>query len=469
MKTLILYSELGWAAIFKSRFSHFFSIAILVFFASCEKESEEIIQESAPPIERAPNLVETLESEYNPIGSNPLNWNDTDLGFMDDLASKQVIGLGEATHGTAEFFNAKFRIFRYLVENHGHRLFAIEADFGESMFINEAIQNGNTEAILELMQTKMIFWTWNTEEVRALLEWMSEYNQNKSEEERLQYFGVDAQFNIHNIDLLRNYFQETGASFSSSANSILREAENADASDFSNYEDTEFEALLSRLDQVQDSIQVNQALLINESSQKDYELHLHLARVIRQVLQVRFANSNNDFSVSYRDEYMAENTLWVSEFFNDAPVVLWAHNAHVAKDPLYGGAGGAIGRQLQLQIGNDYETIGFLFSQGTFNAVSVSGSQSSRLAEQNINTAPKANTLNAVMSNAEAANFRIDLALLNQYEPWGIAYANSIEYFHIGALYNQNPLDYYMRFNPIYYDQIIFFERTNASELLTFN
>ena len=468
MKTLTTKVPYGALLPKMHLFSKVLWLVLILFFASCDKDSEEIPPEITAPTQREPGLVETLESEYTPLSANPLNWSDSELAFLDDLSTKQVIGMGEATHGTAEFFEAKFRMFRYLVENHGHRLFAIEADFGESLFINEAIQNGSTEDIVDLMRSKMIFWTWSTEEVRALLEWMSEYNKNRPDEEKLQYFGVDAQFNIHNIDVLRNYLQDTNAPFLSFANGILQEAESSNDSDFASYDDTQFESLLGQLDQVRDSIQAYESLFINESTERSYNIHLHLAKVVQQVLQVNFARSNNDFSVSHRDIAMAENTLWVSQLFNDAPVVLWAHNAHVAKDPLFGGAGGAIGRGLQQELGGDYEAIGFLFSQGTFNAVSVAGNPSG-LGRQNITVAPKANSLNVVMANAAADNFIIDLPRLNQYEPWGEAYANTMEYFHIGALYNQNPLDYYMRFNPVYYDQMIFLERTTASVFLSSN
>ena len=452
-----------------SRIAMFLWIGFLFFFVSCDTDSEETPPEITTPTESTPGLVEALESEYSPLSSNPLDWSDSELAFLDNLSSKKVIGLGEATHGTAEFFNAKFQIFKYMVENHGLRVFAIEADFGESMFINDAIQRGATEEIEELMRTKMIFWTWNTQEVKALLEWMSDYNKNKSDEEKLQYFGVDTQFNLHNIDLLRDYLQENNAPFKSFANNVLQEAEDLETTDFASYDEEEFSVLMNRLDQVRDSIQFNEATFINESSEKTYKLHLRLASVIQQTLQVGFARANNDLTVSYRDKYMAENTLWVSQFFDDAPVVLWAHNAHISKDPLFGGAGGAIGRHLQLQLGTNYEAVGFLFAQGSFNAVSVSGNQSSNLEEQNINTAPKANSLNSVMSRAAATNLRIDLSRLDQYESWIEAYANSMEFFHIGAIYNQNPLDYYLRFNPVYYDQIIFFERSTASDLLVFN
>jgi len=119
---------------------------LLIIFVSCKKN------EISDPVE---SLNSILEIELNPLAANPLEWTDDELRFLDKFSSKKIVGLGEATHGTAEFFDAKHRIFRYLVENHGYKVFAFEADFGESVFLNAAIQNGNCDQIKEIMTSKM--------------------------------------------------------------------------------------------------------------------------------------------------------------------------------------------------------------------------------------------------------------------------------------------------------------------------
>jgi erythromycin esterase len=101
----------------------FFSLILLITI-SCEKKSDE---------KHLDKLVQSLESELNPLSEDPLLWSNDDLKFLDPIANKSIIGLGEATHGTAEFFKAKHRIFKYLVEKHGYKIFAFEADFGESL------------------------------------------------------------------------------------------------------------------------------------------------------------------------------------------------------------------------------------------------------------------------------------------------------------------------------------------------
>ncbi len=442
------------------------SFLLLFSMTSCSEETDDTAPVNPIPPVSSPGLVETLESEYNPLTSNPLGWSDSELAFLDGVASKQIIGLGEGTHGTAEFFNAKFRIFQYLVENYGARVFGIEADFGESVILNEAIQRGATEEIAGLMRSTMIFWTWRTEEVQALLEWMSEYNVGKSDEEKLQYFGIDTQFNSFNPDLLQDYLTETNASFLPFANAVLREAVNASNTRFESYSEPEFTAYMEKLDNLQDSIQAHEAFFVNASSEKEYQLNLHLARVVQQVSQVQYSNVNNDFSFNYRDAYMADNALWLRDYFNDTPIVLWAHNAHVSKNSIYLGQGGAMGRHLQQEMGSEYTNLAFFFARGTFTAVTMTGSNFAGLQEQNLNVAPQANSLNSILSRAEANVFEIELPQLNQFEVWQEAFANSLQYFDVGAAFNNNPQDYYRTFNPVHYDRIIYFERSTATVLL---
>ncbi len=183
----------------------YYKIVILGLFlsllvSSCTDKAEEL--QLNPEAEA---LVNILKDEMQVLSVNSLSWTDEDLRWLDPMAGKSVIALGEATHGTAEFFNAKHRIFKYLVENHGYKVFAFEADFGESIFINEAVQEGSTDQIDALMKSKMHFWTWKTEEVKDLLEWMCEYNKGLPESERVQYMGVDCQFNTHHPDMIMEY------------------------------------------------------------------------------------------------------------------------------------------------------------------------------------------------------------------------------------------------------------------------
>ncbi len=234
----------------KSRqfYSRYCLYLLAAFLLSCQSDDEVKLNPEVA------SLLPALEQELVPLDDDPLVWGDNDLTFLDPVANKPIIGLGESTHGTAEFFNAKRRIFRYLVENHGYRVFAFEADFGESLFVGEAVQEGLKSQIPELMSEKMHFWTWRTREVQNLLEWMSEYNVGKSEEDKVHYMGVDCQYNTYHPELLKQYLQNADISFMPFAEEVFTEAETAAKDRFKGYSPEKFTAYLNQIDALQDSI-----------------------------------------------------------------------------------------------------------------------------------------------------------------------------------------------------------------------
>ena len=116
-------------------------------------------------------------------------------GFADMQPLKKIIGdarivsLGEATHGSREFFQLKHRMLEFLATEKGFTIFSIEANMPEAYRLNDYVLNGNGDPA-QLIKG-MYFWTWNTEEVLDMVLWMREFN--KSGKGRLQFTGFDMQ------------------------------------------------------------------------------------------------------------------------------------------------------------------------------------------------------------------------------------------------------------------------------------
>lgn len=436
------------------------ALALSVIALSCTKEPEELNLDPETEL-----LVSIVQDELEPLDKDPFAWKDQDLRWLDPLASKSVIGLGEATHGTAEFFDAKHRIFKYMVENHGFRIFAIEADFGESLFIDEAVQAGNAAAIEDLLKEKMHFWTWKTEEVRDMLEWMCSYNQGKAENEKVHYMGVDCQFNTYHPEIARDYLKLTPVPFHAFADSVLSEVEIAQVQNYESFDGPSFEVYRQRLFALQDSITKYRELMIGSTSEKDYQLHERIVEVIRQVSEVRFYMQEQLSSgMDTRDRYMAENTAWLLDYFENDRVVVWAHNYHVSN--FESGVVSTMGNYLNYRLGNQYAIIGFLFSQGTFTAAEMEGDEAIGFGVQTLDTPPKENSLNALMSYAGEPAFSVEIDALRSYLGWYNAFEAGMDYFFMGSGYNNHPEDYYVDFDPDYYDHLIYFETSTATELL---
>jgi len=276
--------------------------------------------------------------------------------------------------------------------------------------------------------------------------------------------GVDCQFNTYHPDLLLDYLESKEVSFLSYAYRTLNEAESASENRFPGYISASFDEYLGKLDALKDSISVHKEMLIASSSEKEYLLHERILEVIRQVSEVIFYQKMQQYSINYRDKYMAENTKWLLDYFENDKLMLWAHNGHIANWEY--GSTGSMGNYLSYALGDQYVPIGFLFSQGTFTAYGTNGEGIAAPLPQTLDTIPKENSLNAIMSYTGVPAFSIELAAIGNYVLWYKAFDAGMEYFQIGSVYTNEPADYYALFDPDFFQYIIYFDKSTASVLL---
>jgi erythromycin esterase-like protein len=105
------------------------------------------------------------------------------------IGDARIVSLGEATHGTREFFQLKHRMMEFLANEMGFTLFSIEANMPEAYRLNDYVVNGNGDPAALIKG--MYFWTWDTEEVLAMVRWMRQFNQ--SGKGHVEFTGFDMQ------------------------------------------------------------------------------------------------------------------------------------------------------------------------------------------------------------------------------------------------------------------------------------
>jgi len=342
-----------------------------------------------PPEERPPAPVSTIPAESVPINldfegavtstgaDQAIRWlrtatvpfrtaepggDDSDLaplGAM--LGTARLVGLGESTHGTREFFQLKHRVFEYLVRHKGFTHFAIEGSWAEANEIDHYVRTGEGDARRAL--SKLGFWTWNTEEVLALIEWMRAYNTTAGPAAQVRFLGFDMQFASLPADTIEAFAARAMPAQSDSIAAWL-----ACLAPFRRIGDVaprslvEYEALpeaerttcranLGRIAQTLDAYTGSEPTANVRQS----------ARVLLQWERVAAAPSSR--RTIERDLAMAENVAWLRE---QAPsgtgVMLWAHNGHVVmRDPW-------MGHHLRARYGDDYRAVALLFGTGSFTA-----------------------------------------------------------------------------------------------------
>lgn len=144
---------------------------------------------SGSDVRRAPADAAALLAQHaEPFGSV----DDADLDpVLERIGDARVVCIGEASHGTHEFYQLRARITRALVERKGFRIVACEADWPDMERVDAYVRGrdpgeGEWEAF-----ARFPTWMWRNEPVRDFVEWARAWNDGRDEADRAGVFGLD--------------------------------------------------------------------------------------------------------------------------------------------------------------------------------------------------------------------------------------------------------------------------------------
>jgi erythromycin esterase len=288
----------------------------------------------------------------------------TDLGFLDNFVrGATIVGLGEATHGTSEFFHMKHRLLRYLVEREGFTIFAIEANMPECYRLNEYVLSGQGDP--EMLLKGIYFWTWNTQEVLDMIKWMRAYNAGLDghDGKKLQFTGFDMQIPQVADTIAVRMISEMDPEFTDSARHVLLTTPTSPRS-IQEMNEIKSKAAASEVEVLRllDHLLLKRQQYLQHSTKDSVDWMIQNVRIVQQALSLEASTSN----YSIRDSCMAWNIGWIRDHNPGQKIVLWAHNGHIQKDSL--GLFRSMGACLSEIYQQGYRNIGFAFDSGTYTA-----------------------------------------------------------------------------------------------------
>ena len=263
----------------------------------------------------------------------------------------QIIGFGEASHGQGSFFKHKINSFKWLVENEGYKIFALEAGFSESIKINQYVLYGKGSAKESLINLN--YGVWQIEEFVELIEWMRAYNMNKSAEKHIMFYGFDCQMSKGSVDYLKSVSQIIEYNFSLEELSLL--------DDLLKLQSTRDKRLAQR-------IHPQLSNFINSFTKKisDSDQIVTIKKTSLTVLNnlkyfcdtERNSENQNDLN---RAKFMANNVQHILDIEGkNIKMVLSGHNGHIMTNPKEK----ETGYWLKQIFGAKYYAIGYEFNQG---------------------------------------------------------------------------------------------------------
>jgi erythromycin esterase len=383
----------------------------------------------------------------------------SDLKDMERLEAvvrdARIVAIGEATHGSREFFQMKHRLLEYLVEKKGFTILGIEANWPESLAINDYVMNGVGDAPSAL--DGLYSWAWNTEEVLELLRWMRKYNEDPAHRKKLKFYGFDGQIahlaarNVVNyLDRVDPEEARAAAKLFAPVSDMAKEKEAAAKSEVF------WEKEEDRIAGLQVEFERRKEAYLRASSEREWTLAQHHLEIVRQAAEIYSIKQKGN--VSPRDRAMAKNVRWILEQEGpEAKIMLWAHNGHVSTGSLGGGA--SMGNELRQMYGKEMVVCGFSFEEGSFQALE----KGKGLRPFTVGPAGP-ETLDGVLASAGLPLFAVDLRPL----PAGGAVAKWLDapqkMRSVGAVFSENTRDGgFVEIIPRSFDVLFFVKQTTAA------
>jgi erythromycin esterase-like protein len=111
--------------------------------------------------------------------------------MFDRFAQARVVLLGEASHGTSEFYRARAAITRRLIERHGFNIVAVEADWPDAALVDRYVRHKAAHVGSGPAFRRFPMWMWRNVEVAEFVDWMRDRNADLPAERRAGFFGLD--------------------------------------------------------------------------------------------------------------------------------------------------------------------------------------------------------------------------------------------------------------------------------------
>ncbi|WOD42542.1 erythromycin esterase family protein [Hwangdonia lutea] len=276
----------------------------------------------------------------------------------DKFTNAIIYGFGEASHNTKEFFDIKAKFFKHLVKTQGVKTFIMEESYQAESGINEWIGGGKGD--VKTIAKNFNIGFWHTKEIVNLLQWMRNYNLNKTKENQIRFYGMDIQTGKNLSKEIREFIKSHNINIEENLLMIADSCSNKKI-DYGKSENW-WQVKLPELNKLKKQI------LNSQIKDEDFKPVIRsLDYLINYTLYASKVKTKNPESTEFRDLKMFENVKYIVENESrNSKTFIWAHNEHINKREMYYTGSNIInlGRHLKDYYKEDYYSLGFDFGVG---------------------------------------------------------------------------------------------------------
>jgi erythromycin esterase-like protein len=268
--------------------------------------------------------------------SRPLREEADLTPLIDRIGTARVVLLGEASHGTHDYYTWRAAISRRLIEEKGFRFIGVEGDWPDCYHINRYVKHypDSGDQALDVLDTfqRWPTWMWANEEIAELAEWLRGHNDRQPEEQRVGFYGLDVYSLWDSLYQIMGYLQRTDAAALEAARRAFRcfEPYGEDAHEYSRA--TAFVPASCQQEVVELLRKVRADIRAHPGDGREEHFVAEQNALVLQNAEAyyRTAIRNDEESWNIRDRHMAQTLERLLGYHGpDARAIVWEHNTHI--------------------------------------------------------------------------------------------------------------------------------------------
>ncbi|WP_413366187.1 erythromycin esterase family protein [Lysinibacillus sp. 3P01SB] len=266
--------------------------------------------------------------------SLPLNDQSLDK-VLEAIGNARIVMIGEASHGTSEFYSIRAELSKRLINQKGFNVIAVEGDWPSAQAVNRYVKGyGNEEEsardVLLKSFNRWPTWMWANEEIEQFTEWLKE--KNTLLDKKVGFYGIDLYSLYESIDEVLNFLSENPQ-----YNVDLEHARKA-FSCFEPYNRMPEHYALSAARFTEECIsEVSSLLKSLRNHEEQYpdkheeDLNVIMNALVAKNAELYYREMMQDaISWNTRDQHMVEAVNELIKYHGeDAKIIIWEHNTHI--------------------------------------------------------------------------------------------------------------------------------------------
>ncbi|CAN5726629.1 N/A [soil metagenome] len=255
--------------------------------------------------------------------------------LLEQIGDARFVLLGEASHGTSEYYTWRSAISKRLIEEKGFSFIAVEGDWPACYSLNRFVKGypDAGDSVREVLQgfDRWPTWMWGNWEVAALADWLREYNSTRQSDQKIGFFGLDVYSLWESLESIITYLEQNDGVAVGAARNAFRcfEPYYEDPQAYARAtafvpQDCE-NAVLEMLHKIQQN-----APSFSADHESNFNAEQNALVAVNAEKYYRAMIRGGGSSWNVRDRHMMQTLNRLMEFHGpQAKAIVWEHNTHV--------------------------------------------------------------------------------------------------------------------------------------------